>query len=133
MTLVVDASVAAKWIMQESNSDRALALRSEGPLIAPSLIGTEIGNALWKAVIRGEFRKADASAGLKSALGLLDNIVPNEKLNIRALEIAMTLKHAIYDCFYLALAENEDATLVSADRRLLDGAKRLGKISVRAL
>jgi predicted nucleic acid-binding protein len=29
------------------------------------------------------------------------------------------LRHPVYDCFYLALAEREDATLVTADRRLI--------------
>jgi predicted nucleic acid-binding protein len=34
--------------------------------------------------------------------------------------IARDLDHPDYDCFYLALAEQRQATLVTADRRLLN-------------
>jgi len=37
----------------------------------------------------------------------------------RALQIATELRHPVYDCFYLALAEAEDAAVVTADRRLV--------------
>ena len=37
----------------------------------------------------------------------------------RAFEIAAELRQPVYDCFYLALAESEDAMLVTADRRLI--------------
>ncbi len=33
--------------------------------------------------------------------------------------MAVDLRHPVYDCFYLALAEAEEAPLVTADRRLL--------------
>jgi predicted nucleic acid-binding protein len=37
----------------------------------------------------------------------------------RALVMANALSHPIYDCIYLALAENEATTLVTADLRFL--------------
>ena len=47
MTLVVDASVAAKWVLPEPQSDRAEELRLTGePIIAPELVFAEIGNAV---------------------------------------------------------------------------------------
>ena len=42
----------------------------------------------------------------------------------RATAMALDLDHAIYDCFYLALAEREDAPLVTADRRFLGKLER---------
>jgi len=39
----------------------------------------------------------------------------------------------MYDCFYLALAEREHCTLITADRSLADAAKALKGIKVRAL
>jgi predicted nucleic acid-binding protein len=39
----------------------------------------------------------------------------------RALEIAAELRHPAYDCFYLALAEERSAKLITADRRLISG------------
>jgi predicted nucleic acid-binding protein len=44
---------------------------------------------------------------------------PLAALARRALEMAASLDHPIYDCFYLALAEQLDAMLVTADDRLL--------------
>jgi predicted nucleic acid-binding protein len=55
------------------------------------------------------------------------------ELAARATEIAIALKHPIYDCFYLALAERERAPLISADKRLVAVAKKAKGVEVRAL
>ena len=123
MTLVVDASVVTKWVLAEDGSDRANALRDAPRLIAPSLLAAEVGNALWKAVRRGDLTREDAIATLRSLLGPFDDLVPGEALHTRALELAIDLRHPIYDCFYLALAERENTPLVTADSRLLDAVK----------
>lgn len=134
MTLVVDASVAVQWALNEAGTTRALALRHEEGLIAPSLIATEIGNALWKAVRRGHVARAEALDTMAAILIPFDALVPVEDLRSRALEIALELDHPIYDCFYLALAERERCPLVTADKRLLAAAdKKLKVAEVRAL
>ena len=53
--VVVDASVAAKWLVTESLSDKALALLG-GPddLISPDLLLPEVGNILWKKARAGD-------------------------------------------------------------------------------
>lgn len=133
MTLIVDASVAAKWVLDEDGSDRANALRAEGGLIAPSLAAAEIGNTLWKAVRRGLVSRADALVAVEAALLPFDALVANEELHARALELAIDLGHPIYDCFYLALAERERAPIVSADAKLLGAAKRMKGVEGRRL
>ena len=125
MTLVVDASVAAQWILDEEGSGRANALRSERDLIAPSLIVAELGNALWKAATVMGFSENDALSAVRAILVPFNRIIPLEDLRQRALEIAIELKHPIYDCFYLALAERERAPLVTSDRRLLGQRKKI--------
>lgn len=132
MTLVVDASVVAKWVLREDGSDRANALRRDGDLIAPSLLASEVGNAFWKAERRGDIARDDAVAALRSVLGPFDELVPNEALHARALELAIDLRHPIHDCFYLALAERDGATLVTADTRLFAMAKK-AKVKARLL
>jgi hypothetical protein len=62
--MVVDASVAAKCVLPEPDSGPAVALRGTDVLIAPSLVIAEIGNALWKSVLRGDVDELDASAAL---------------------------------------------------------------------
>ena len=53
MTIVVDASVALKWLLPEDDSDLADALRAEN-LIAPPLWLVEGANALWRNVRNGK-------------------------------------------------------------------------------
>jgi predicted nucleic acid-binding protein len=134
MTLVVDASVAAKWVLPEDGAERAAALRGESDsFLAPSLVCAEIGNAIWKRATRKEISTADALRALESAIGIFTMLVPMAELSVRATELAIELRHPIYDCFYLALAERERAPLVSADERLLRKRKQLGGIEVRPL
>ena len=48
MTLVVDASVALKWVIEEDDSDgRASAAAFGEPLTAPDFLATECANVLW--------------------------------------------------------------------------------------
>jgi predicted nucleic acid-binding protein len=48
-----------------------------------------------------------------------DALVSATGLAPRAVAIAGQLDHPVYDCFYLALAEAEQADLVTADMRLV--------------
>jgi predicted nucleic acid-binding protein len=134
VTVVVDASVATKWVLPEDGSDRATALRRPGEeFIAPGLIAAEIGNAVWKRVIWKDFPTADALRALQVALAHFSQLMPMENLAARATEIAIELKHPIYDCFYLALAEDKQCPLITADKRLLAAAKKMKGIEVRKL
>jgi len=133
MTLVIDASVAALWVLPQPGSERAAALRSQDRLIAPTLVVAEIGSALWKAARRGDLSRADALAALDVALRHFDLLVPLEGERARALALAIELDHPIYDCFYLALAEREKCVLVSADERLLRKRRALKGIELRKL
>ena len=134
MTLVVDASVAAKWVLPEPRSAQAVALRTEdADLIAPSLVLAEIGNALWKSVARGDLPTADVGDALRAVAGHFSRLAPLEDLAASALDLSVTLNHPIYDCFYIVLAERERAALVTADNRLMAAAKRVRGVKVRAL
>jgi len=48
-----------------------------------------------------------------------DALVSAHRLAPRAIAIAGQLDHLVYDCLYLALAETEQASLVTADIQLL--------------
>jgi len=120
MTLVVDASVALKWSAPEAGSPEALALFNRGEaILAPDLVISEVANALWKKVGRGEMNAAQAKAALAATARGYSALTPASGLAERALDLAMRFKHPAYDCFFLALAEARDATFVTADTRLL--------------
>ena len=134
MTLVVDASVAAKWVLQEDGSDRAAALRGSGDdLIAPSLIVAEIGNAIWKRAIWREVSARDAVRAVQTAINLFTRLIAPSQLAARSTEIAIELRHPIYDCFYVALAERERCPMITADRRLIAAAKAMKGVELRLL
>jgi predicted nucleic acid-binding protein len=134
MTLVVDASVAVKWVLPEVGSERAVAIRTtDEDLIAPSLACAEIGSAIWRAALRGDLAAAEAREYLKIAIAHYQRIILLEELTDAAITLAIRLKHPIYDCFYLALAERERCTLVTADARLIAAAKGIRNVEVRAL
>jgi predicted nucleic acid-binding protein len=131
---VVDASVATQWVLPEAQSAAANALRLTGePIIAPDLVYAEIGNAIWKRAIRNELSEVTAVEALETATGLFTALIPMAELARRATELAIGLKHPIYDCFYLALAERENAPLVSIDKKLIAAGRRTKGIEVRAL
>jgi predicted nucleic acid-binding protein len=132
VTLVVDASVATKWVLDEEGSAPANALRNEPGLIAPSLIAAEVGNALWKAVRHRSVPKSDALAAMDAVFVPFDHLVSDEDLRGRALEIAIEVSLPIYDCFYIALAQQENAPLITADERQLAAARK-AKVKVRRL
>jgi predicted nucleic acid-binding protein len=134
MTLVVDASVAVKWVLDEPATERAVALRdSDGDFIAPSLVHAEIGSALWRAALRGDITAPDAARALNAAVAHYSRIILLAELANNALELAIELRHPIYDCFYLALAQRERCALVTADSRLMAAAKTLKTLELRAL
>ena len=134
MTVVVDASVAVKWVLPEPDSNRAAAIRTtDDDLIVPSLVYAEIGNAIWRAVIRGDVPVAEAHERLHVATAHYNRIVPLEALAERAIDLAVRLQHPIYDCFYMALAEREDCPLITADTRLIAAAKRVKGIELQPL
>ena len=133
MTLVIDASVAVKWVLPEEGAERAIAIHDRpDELIAPTLIAAEIGSAMRKHVAAKHLSKSEALNAARAAASLIDRMVPIPELAPRALEMSIEFKHPIYDCFYIALAERERAPLISADKPLIAVAKRAG-IEVRIL
>ena len=133
MTLVIDASVAIKWVLPEDGAERAAALHAQpDELIAPTLIAAEIGSAMRKHVAAKALSTSEALSAAQIATGLIDRMVPIPELAQRALEISIAFRHPIYDCFYLALAERENLEFVTADAKLIAVAKK-AKVKVRFL
>ncbi len=115
--MIVDASVAIKWLVKETDSDKALALIGETPLMAPDLIHAEVANAIWKQAMRGAIR--DMQAYLSRLSEIIDVITPCWELAEAATALAVALNHPAHGCFYLALAVAENTELVTADYRLV--------------
>jgi predicted nucleic acid-binding protein len=115
--LIVDASVAFKWVVREEGSDAAAAILGREDLRAPSLILVELGNALWKKGMRGELGDRSAFAAQLAIVASFVTIDDAVEHVTRAVEMALILEHAVYDCLYLALADHRDDRLLTADAK----------------
>jgi predicted nucleic acid-binding protein len=121
MRYVLDASVGLKWVLSESDSDKANRLREDfrnqvHELIAPDSFPLEVAHALTKAERRGMIR--DAGSLWLDVMTTAPQLFPSLALIPRALRIASQARIGVYDCLYVALAEREGCELLTADDRL---------------
>jgi predicted nucleic acid-binding protein len=121
--IVVDASVVAKWFLEEVHSEHAEAIRKDYAdglldLAAPDLLPYEVLNALR---YNPDFGKAD--------LEKIASIIKDYQLDlvpIRKSAVGTAYEHgiSIYDSSYAALASDMEVELYTADEKLL---KKLGR------
>lgn len=121
MRLVVDASVATKWLVDEDHSGMARKLlEGDDEIHAPRLMASEVANALWNKTRRGEITRNEASTLLLAMPEMPVLWNADESVCADALRLALTLDHPAYDCMYLALAHRVGAAVVSEDSRFAD-------------
>jgi predicted nucleic acid-binding protein len=125
MKYVLDANVALRWVISEPHSDKAAALRDGfqrgmHELLATDFFPYEVANALTRAERRRVIPQGQASVLLDDVLAdcpYLHDVFP---LLTKATDLASQARASIYDCLYLALAEEHDCPFVTADRKLLN-------------
>jgi predicted nucleic acid-binding protein len=115
--LVIDTSVAIKWVVEEPETPQALALRRHR-LFAPDLLVAECANVLWKKVRRNELTANEAQLAARLLERADVELAPMRHLLEPATALAVALDHPAYDCVYLALAESLSCYFVTADKRL---------------
>jgi predicted nucleic acid-binding protein len=128
MRYVLDSSVALKWVLPEADSAKAIRLRdgySNGlhELLAPDIFPSEVANGLASAERQKRIRSGEAAIFLNDILSAAPALHWSSPLLIRAMEIAIPTKQAVYDCIYLALAEAEGCELVTADDQFARGLR----------
>lgn len=128
--IVIDASVAIKWVVEEEGTSEALALRGT-KAIAPDLLVAECANILWKKVIRLELepREAEIAAGMLAQADI--ELVGMRSLMEAATQYAIRLGHPAYDCIYLALATARRCTFVTADKEFALAVRENGTPAMR--
>jgi predicted nucleic acid-binding protein len=124
MNIVLDASVAAKWLLVEVDSDKADALSRAWTakrvgLLAPEILPAEVASALWKRVMRGLVPSGEAIRLQREFSDLAIPLYPVKELVDLALQLALQFRHSVYDGLYLALARQTGADFVTADARLV--------------
>ena len=96
-SVVVDASLAVKWLVEEDDSDKAhAALQSwvaqDITRIAPHLMPFEVANALHRRVLRGELNVGDSIRMIARLLASRLELHQPPGLHVRALQLASQLK-----------------------------------------
>ena len=131
MRLVIDASVAIKWILRDAPDEQdvpiALALLDEikarrHTLVQPSHWLPEI----ISVIVRRSPALVDDTLEFSELLGV--EIATNKLMFKRAAELSHRLKHHLFDTLYHAVALECGATLVTADERYFKVAAQEGAI-----
>ena len=115
MTVVVDASVALKWVLEEEDSERARVLAATEVMVAPDLWLIECANVLTMRVRRGQIAADVAAQAVDLIASAPVRIVPTRAHVPTAHALSVILKQSAYDSLYLALALQERAVMVTAD------------------
>jgi len=120
--IVVDASIAVKWTVDEPGRREARQVLTWGrEMFAPELILVEVGNALRRKERLGQVSEAMTANALTALAGEIV-LVSTRELWEDALGLSRRLQHSIYDCFYLALAMSR-GLLVTSDEKLVRKAQ----------
>lgn len=126
MTVIVDASVAIKWVVAEEGTDAAVRVQLEEQLAAPDFLIIECANALRTKVRRGELTRQGAEVALAAIRATPIQLFAASDYAVAAQALAFDLNHAVYDCLYLAVALAERIVLVTADRAFAEVVTRHG-------
>lgn len=128
-TVVVDASIALKWVLPEPDSSVAVALLDEWltnglEIIAPSWFAGEVANILYRRARRGTFSIQEAHQALTGVLDVVECMPESSAEAHRAMDIAnATARAATYDAMYLALALTVGVEYWTADEIFFNATK----------
>jgi predicted nucleic acid-binding protein len=128
MKLVLDSSVAFKWVVPESDSDKADRLREDvrsgtTEILAPDVFPAELGHALTRAERQGRILVGQAEIFWADVMTTPPQLEPSSPLMTRAIQISSQLRIGVYDCLYVALVERQGCDFVTADYKLFRNLK----------
>jgi predicted nucleic acid-binding protein len=129
-SVVIDANIALKWVLVESDSQIARVLLADWKnkktiIYVPTLLTYEITNILYREVRAGSIPLETAEDGINLIFRAVSPVFSrNSALNLRALALAKQFGlSAAYDAHYLALAESKQCPFWTADTRMWRAVK----------
>lgn len=127
--IVVDASVAAKWLLTEPGEQEAQRLLDgDERLVAPESIRVEVIGAVLRQFRIGKVSEQRARVQLAFWENLIDarlRLLAIMDLLQEAVNMALMLKHPLPDCFYIAAGKQLGVTVLTADRKMFERGKSL--------
>ena len=119
-SMILDASVVAKWFLDEEGTEKALEIREkyfqdEFDISVPDLLIYEIANTLKYS----NFSSSEIDRAISTIYSMdLFLVDPSQLIMRRASEIALNKDVSIYDATYVALAHRLSTKLITADEPL---------------
>ncbi len=136
MTIVVDASVGLKWVLDEDETELAIRLLNSGQALAvPDFWLNEATSVLWLRVRRTLLSADQARHGLR-LLREACTPVPTTRLGLPeiALEIGVSVGHSPHDTLYAAFALAIGASrIVAADAGFIAALRRHPDATIASL
>lgn len=126
--LVVDASVAVKWLNpHEPLADKATLIRDDYErghvsLLMPLFWNYEVANGINKAVARGHLSEQEGREAIALLLAIKAQREPLPPPH-ESYELARKYQRSIYDSWYLSLAEKTGCEFWTADQKLYNAVK----------
>ena len=130
--VVVDASLAVKWLVDEEDSDIARALQRQWELdgvqlAALPLLYNEVANTLLRKILKRELTEEGAVERMRHFATLAIEYIDFPEFHPRSIQLALRTGHpAAYDPSYLALAEHLECEFWLADKKFYDRAHPAG-------
>jgi predicted nucleic acid-binding protein len=121
--VILDANVAVALVFEHPFSGAAARLAA-APFAAPRLMIVETANTLWKYAVHGTISQNDVILAIER-VAQLGEFVSDEILLHAAIPIAIANRHPVYDCLYLALAQQRSEPLATGDKKLAALARQL--------
>lgn len=126
--IVLDASAAVEWLLglQLASAVEERLAELHETLHAPHLLTVEVAQVVRRYESRGSISAARGAAALRDLADLDVTCYPHEPLLPAVWRLRANL--TAYDAMYVALAHVLDATLLTLDKRLAEGARERAAI-----
>lgn len=125
--IVIDVSAAMSVVVGGKQHEAFQAALSQAESVfAPDLFVSEVANVAWKYHHIEDLPESDAVLLAEQAKALVGSLIPTEPMLADVINLSCQLEHPAYDCFYLLLAQQRQATLLTLDKKLKRLAKEMG-------
>lgn len=136
MRFILDSNVALKLVLPEPDVAIAVQLLDDfnagiHELLAPNVFPVEVAHALTRAERQG--RVTDPWKLWQIIMGDCPQFLDTAPLMQRAIEIASKARIGVYDCLYVAAAEQHGCNLITADQKLITNLPGYPIISLSSL
>ncbi len=128
--VVLDASVILKWyLLDEEHGERALSLlrqyvSGELDILAPTLLEYEVINGLILAQRRGRIKQERLLMAIEGFIDLQITLKRLSSFYSSAIRYCRVYHRSAYDASYLALADEEGLSMITADEALYNAVKK---------